>query len=158
MVSSRAALLLSFLMYGCDDPEPSDSGWWTEDAPDITGQYQFFHDSVSTSSTCEEEIPYVTGWMPGALGISGEQPLQLTFTFSSGMAFSGGVDSSWSFWFSGSETYESASVAVSGAGIIMTDDAQRTVTATIEAEVDDDEFTTNNCIIDVRISGTRIST
>jgi hypothetical protein len=145
------------LVLGCGEKEGEDTGWWLREAPDITGQYQFFVDGVSYGSTCEEELRYVTDWMPGALNISGDDPLALTFTFSDGMAFTGGVDSSWTYWFNGAETYDSASVAVSGAGSIFTDGDQRGISGSIEAEVDDDEFTTNNCIFEVLISGTRIS-
>ena len=157
MGRTLALLSLTLFLASCGDEEPSDSGWWEQDAPDITGQYQFFIDGVSASSDCEEERPYVTDWMPGALNISGDGPLELTFTFSAGMAFSGGVDSTWSYWFGGNETYDGASVAVNATGLISTDADQRTISGTIQTEVDDDEFTTNNCLIDVVISGTRIS-
>ncbi len=153
----RLSALAAALLIGCGDKVEEDTAWWSQDAPDITGQYQFFIDGVSYGSTCEEQVHYVTDWMPGALGVSGEEPLALTFTFSDGMAFAGGVDSSWSYWFSGTETYDGATVVVTGAGLIYTDDTQRGISGSIEAEVDDDEFTTNNCIFEVLISGTRIS-
>ncbi len=151
-----AAVLLCSAI-GCGDKETEDTGWWQREAPDITGQYQFFVDGVSYGSTCEEELHYVTDWMSGALGISGDDPLALSFTFSDGMSFSGGVDSSWSYWFNGSETYDGAQLTVSGGGVIFTDDTSRGISGSVEAEVDDDEFTTNNCIFEVLISGTRIS-
>jgi hypothetical protein len=137
---------------GCGDKPEEDSGWWRDEAPDITGHYQFFVDGVSYGSTCQEQLHYVTDWMPGALGISGDDPLALTFSFSDGMAFSGGVDSSWTYWFNGSETYDGASVVVWGSGSIFTDGDQRGLSGNIEAE-----FTSNNCLFEVLISGTRIS-
>ena len=150
-------LLLLATAVGCEEKPTNDSGWWEREAPDITGQYQFFVDGVSASNDCTDQTPYVTDWMPGALGVSGDDPLSLSFTFSDGMVFTGGVDSSWSFWFNGTQTYDVASVAVTGAGVIFNDDTQRGISATIQAEVDDDEFTTNNCIIEVRISGSQLS-
>lgn len=150
-------VFLLAMLAGCGDKEVEDTGWWQREAPDITGQYQFFVDGVSYGNTCEEQVHYVTDWMQGALGISGDDPLGLSFSFGDGMAFTGGVDSSWSYWFNGSETYAGASVVVTGSGVIYTDDTQRGISGSIEAEVDDDEFTTNNCIFEVLISGTRIS-
>lgn len=149
--------LLPFALTACGEDTPNDSGWWEREAPDITGQYQFFVDGVSTSNLCEDQTHYVTDWMRGALAVAGEDPLALSFTFSDGMAFSGGVDSSWTYWFNGTETYDAATVVVSGSGVIFTDDTQRGISGNVEAEVDDDEFTTNNCLFDVRISGSRIS-
>lgn len=155
----RATLtvLLPVLLAACGDEQAIDTGWWLEEGPDITGQYQFFIDSVSASSTCEKQVHYVTDWMPGALGIRGDGPQDLTFTFSSGMAFAGGVDSTWTYWYSGTETFDGASVAISARGVIGTDGSDRTINGSVEAEVDDDEFTTNNCVIEVQISGQRIS-
>jgi hypothetical protein len=158
MAPRRLALfLLIGLPMGCGDKELEDTGWWLREAPDITGHYQFFVDGVSYGNTCEEQLHYVTDWLQGSLGIAGDDPLGLSFSFSDGMQFAGGVDSSWSYWFSGSETYDGASVVVTGSGVIFTDDTHRGISGSVEAEVDDDEFTTNNCIFEVLISGTRIS-
>ena len=154
-VALSATMALTLL--GCGEKVPTDSGWWDREAPDITGQYQFFIDGVSSSNVCEDQSHYVTDWTRGALGIAGDDPLTLSFTFSDGMVFGGGVDSSWTYWFNGNEIYDQASVVVSGAGVIFTDDTQRGISGSVEAEVDDDEFTTNNCIFEVRISGSRIS-
>ena len=156
----QAAIAIGFgfaLLTGCGEKEVLDTGWWEREAPDITGQYQFFVDGVSYSNDCKEELGYVTDWLQGALGVEGEQPLALTFDFGNGMSFAGGVDSSWSYWFSGTQSYDGATVAVTGSGVIFTSESQRGISGTVEAEVDDDEFTTNNCIFEVLISGTRIS-
>jgi hypothetical protein len=145
------------LTLGCGETVDEDSGWWLREAPDITGQYQFFVDGVSASNVCEDEIPYATDWLLGALGISGDQPSALTFTFSSGMSFSGSVDSTWAWNFGGSETYSGADLTVVASGFISASDGQQRISGSLEVETDDDEFTTNNCVFEVLISGTQIS-
>ena len=157
MIPRMSLAVVLVTLAACGEEQPSDSGWWEREAPDITGHYQFFVEGVSASNVCEDQTHYVTDWMRGTLGIAGDSPLELSFTFSDGMAFTGGVDSSWTWWFSGSETYDGASLAITGAGTIFTNDEQHGLSGGVEVEVDDDEFTTNNCLFEVRINGTRLS-
>ncbi len=147
------APLAAILLGACGEKAGDDTGWWLHDAPNITGQYQFFLEGVSTSNLCEEQTHYVTDWMPGALSISGDTAHELEFRFSDGVSFVGSVDASSSWWFAGSETYDGASLLVSALGTFFADDAQRAISGSIEV----DELTSNNCLIEVRISGTRIS-
>lgn len=147
--------LFAFLLIaGCGEPR-DDSG--SGALPDIAGGYQFFVDGVSSSNLCEEENHYVTDWLHGTLTVAGENPDDMTFTFSDGISFPGGVDGSWSYWFGGDASWQSAYLDVSHHGTFGSDGDRRTFSGDFEVTVDDDEFTTNNCIIAVRISGTRIS-
>jgi hypothetical protein len=141
------------LASACGDT--ADSGSFA--LPDITGGYQIFLDGVSSSNLCEEENHYVTDWLRGTLQITGERPDDVTFTFSDGMSFHGGVDGSWSYWFGGDATWDIAWLDVSHHGTFGSEGGSRTLGGTFEVTVDDDEFTTNNCIIEVGITGTRIS-
>lgn len=157
MDSPRLVLLLSLLPLGaCSGPSGvDDSG--AAALPDVTGGYQFFVDGVSTSNLCEEEIHFATDWLRGSLTVAGEDANAVTFTFSDGMLFLGGVDGTLAYWFGGGATWQEATLEVSHHGTFGTADDRRVLSGTFEVVVDDDEFTTNNCLLEVVISGTRIS-
>jgi hypothetical protein len=152
---SLPRLLLPFLLAAACTDTGDDTG--SSVLPDVVGGYQFFLDGVSSSNLCEEENHYVTDWLRGTLQITGESSDDVTFTFSDGISFPGGVDGSWSYWFGGEATWEEAYLDVSHHGTFGSDDGRRIFSGVFEVTVDDDEFTTNNCIIEVAISGTRIA-
>jgi hypothetical protein len=148
--------LAALALLACTDPGPADDSA-SVDLTEVTGGYQFFVDGVSTSNLCKEEVHFATDWLRGTLSVAGEVADAVTFTFSDGMAFTGGVDDSWSYWFGGGATWQEATLDVSHHGTFGTEDDRRTVGGSFEVVVDDDEFVTNNCILEVRISGVRIS-
>lgn len=153
--AQMVALLLTLMAVSCDRESADDTG--APVLPEVAGGYQIFVDGVSSSNLCEEENHFITDWLRGSLRVEGDRADDVTYTFSDGMAFPGGIDGSWSYWFGGDATWEGATLDVSHHGTFGTDGTRRTIGGDFEVEVDDDEFTTNNCIIEVRISGTRIS-
>ena len=147
---SRVLTLLLPLVAAC-----SGGGGKTDDTgivgapPDMALHYNVI---LGGTSGCDGEETWITGWADGPLSVTGDSS-ELTFDFGDGMSFTGSVTNAWQFGFSGDVIYNEAALSVYGSGSAAMEtadngDDQMVLDGSIEAEVDDDEFESNNCTID----------
>jgi hypothetical protein len=80
------------------------------------------------------------------LSITGE-PSALVLDFGDGMALEGSVDGMANLVAGGLGEWMEATLAVACTAVFTTEDERWVMDGTLEAEVDDDEFSTNNCTI-----------
>ncbi len=154
----RLALQLAPLfLAACGDPGGSDTAWYAEALDEVSGQYQVFIEEYSVAADCADQLYHVTDWAQGPLTVAGASPVDLEFTFRDDMSFPGAVDESLSYHFGGGASWDGATLSVSHSGVFLTEDDQRVLSGSFQVQVDDDEFSTNDCVIEARIRGTRIS-
>lgn len=143
-------LLLLPLLAACSDGGgKSDDSGVVGEAPDMTGHYNVI---LGGTSGCDGEETWITGWADGPLSVTGDTST-LTFDFGEGMSFVGSVSNAWQFGFSGDVIWNEAALSVYGTGSVSLEtadngDDQLLLEGSVEAEVDDDEFESNNCTID----------
>lgn len=145
-MNTRLLLLLPLLAAcsdGKDDTGPAGT------PPDMASRYNVI---LGGTSGCEGEEGWIADWAEGPLNVSGDAG-QLVFDFGDDMSFNGSVSASWQWGFSGDVTWAEAKLEVYGAGTVTVETSssggeQLFIEGSIEAEVDDDEFETNNCTIE----------
>lgn len=115
--------------------------------PDVTGTYQV---TVGGTTGCENDPSWINDWATGPLRVSGTADA-LEFDFGDDMIFAGSVDTLGRFRFEGVVTFNGAVLDVVNEGSFALnpdyDGDQWLMEGMFEIEVDDDEFTTNNCTI-----------
>ncbi|MBN1336289.1 MAG: hypothetical protein JXB39_10035 [Deltaproteobacteria bacterium] len=152
-------LFLAVLLPACGNAE--DTGF-NGDVPDIRGYYNVF---VVESTGCEGHHEYLTEWAEGPLTITGNDPRNLTYTFTTDredLAFPGQVDDSWSFQLAGAVTWTTASKSVANLsvyedGMFSLVGERYHMDGEFEVVVDDDEFSSNDCTLTAVAQGTQIS-
>ena len=149
IIKSRVGLAVLVLAAACNGGDSKDSGGASGAAPDVTGRYNVI---LGGTTGCSGEESWIQDWAEGPLAIDGDAST-LTFDFGQDMSFLGSVSASYAFGFSGEVVWAEAKLDVYGSGTFETeteDDGSTKwlINGGIEAEVDDDEFETNNCIID----------
>lgn len=145
----RPILLFLPLLVACSGGGKSDDSGIVGAAPDMAGHYNVI---LGGTTGCDGEETWLTGWADGPLAVTGTSN-ELTFDFGEGMSFIGSVSNAWQFGFSGDVIWNEAALSVYGSGAVTSEtddngDEQLTLDGSVEAEVDDDEFETNNCTID----------
>lgn len=143
--SLYALALLPLLACAGEDKDNSD---FVGEPPDMAARYNVL---IGGTSGCEGEETWLTGWAVGPLAVEGDAS-ELSFDFGDDMSFLGSVSASWQFGFSGEVTFNEAKLDVYGYGTVSNEvndngAEQLVLDGGLEAEVDDDEFTTNNCTI-----------
>ncbi len=115
--------------------------------PDVAGSYQV---TIGGVSGCEGDVSWVNDWASGPLQID-QVGTDLEFDFGDGYLFSGSIDSQGRYLFAGVVTHNGATLTVDNEGSFEDDpnfDAPRwIIDGMFTVEVDDDEFTTNNCTL-----------
>ncbi len=142
----RELLLAALLATSCAG-EGVDSGA-AGAPPDISGRYQVF---VSYVSGCDSDPSWVQDWAEGPLLIEGSAD-DLRFDFYDDMVFTGKAAVDNTYVFSGETTWQGATLTLYHTGDVAEDGDATVLDGTFEIEVDDDEFTSNNCSIE---SGSR---
>ncbi len=149
-MNTRHSVLLLPLLVACSggDGDKDDSGF-VGTPPDMASHYNVI---LGGTSGCGGEETWITDWAEGPLNVTGTASA-LTFDFGDEMSFTGSVSGSWQWGFSGDVIWNEAELEVYGAGTVSmeTNDAggeQLLIEGSVEAEVDDDEFETNNCTIE----------
>ncbi len=143
-----SVLLLPALACNGGDGGKDDSGF-VGTPPDMASHYNVI---LGGTSGCEGEESWIADWAEGPLNVSGSSG-ELTFDFGDGMSFLGSVSAAWQWGFSGDVIWNEATLEVYGSGSVSNETsdaggAQLVIEGSIEAEVDDDEFETNNCTIE----------
>lgn len=149
ILTTGVGLALLALAAACSDGDSKDPGDISGAAPDVTGRYNVI---LGGTTGCDGEESWIQDWAEGPLAIDGE-PSTLTFDFGQDMSFLGSVSASYTFGFSGEVVWAEAKLDVYGSGSFETqteDDGsvKWVINGDVEAEVDDDEFETNNCLIE----------
>lgn len=147
MIRSCLAIALALLPFGLACGDKDDPGLPQAEPPDVTGNYQV---TIGGTTGCEGASGWINDWATGPLRITGE-PSALSFDFGEEMIFSGSVDTLGRYRFEGELIYQGAQLIVSNEGSFEQDpeyDGERwLISGMFEVEVDDDEFTSNNCTI-----------
>jgi len=132
---------------GCGDKSGDGGGLPVGTPPDVAGSYQV---TIGGTTGCEGESSWINDWATGPLSIGGADGV-LTFDFLDEAIFDGSVDSLGRYQFTGTYVFNGAVLDVSNEGQFEVDpdfDGDRwLMTGDFSVEVDDDEFTTNNCTI-----------
>jgi len=142
----RGRLLAALLVASCAG-EAGDTGV-AGTPPDISGRYQVF---VSYVSGCDSDPSWVQDWAEGPLLVEGSAD-DLRFDFYDDMVFTGTASVGNTYVFSGETTWQGATLTLYHSGDVAEDGDATVLDGTFEIEVDDDEFTSNNCSIE---SGSR---
>ncbi|RME28259.1 MAG: hypothetical protein D6798_02780 [Deltaproteobacteria bacterium] len=115
--------------------------------PDVAGSYQV---TIGGVTGCEGEVSWVDDWASGPLKVE-QAGGDLEFDFGDGYLFQGSIDSQGRYLFAGVVTHNGATLTVENEGSFEDDpdfDAPRwLIDGMFTIEVDDDEFTTNNCTL-----------
>ncbi len=149
----KPVILLLFLC-ACGGHDSSDTGASGGNVPDVEGTYNVM---INGATGCEGEYSVLTDWAQGFLGITAASQTELVFEFRDGISFSGSVDATWSYSFGGTATWGEATLYVYNSGMFYQEDDIMKMSGDFEVEVDDDEFTSNNCILDATMEATQIA-
>ena len=157
-------MFLSVCLIGCggtkDDVDGETSGGGPQGEAediDVTGSYNSL---ISAATGCGEESFWLEDWSIGPMKISGEND-SLTFDFFDGMEFSGVVDSSRSYTFSGEVDFTAvvagdtgtasrmARIVVQNTGIFIRDGScwEMDGDFTLTVDEDNDGLDLNNCTL-----------
>lgn len=135
------------LLTACSGEGKDDGDTLVGDPPDVTGRYNVA--TLTAPNGCDGDISLID-WAQGPLTIEGT-PDALSFDFGDEKSFSGAVGASFQFSFSGDATLPArdtgleVQLGVYCAGSFSSGSTGWTMDGEFEVEVDDDEFTTNNC-------------
>lgn len=146
----RGRLLAALLVASCAG-EAGDTGV-AGTPPDISGRYQVF---VSYVSGCDSDPSWVQDWAEGPLLIEGSAD-DLSFDFYDDKVFSGTAAVDHTYVFRGETTWQGAVLTLYHSGEVTEDGDATVLDGTFEIEVDDDEFTSNNCNIESGARATEI--
>jgi len=149
----RTLCLIALFAAACGSSDTKETGSLFG-PPDANGTYNTL---ITGATGCDSNYAPVTDWAQGYMGISGDDPSALTFSFRDGISFEGWVSDSWTYQFGGFFTYGTYEESVAHTGVLSMEDEQMVASGDFEVEVRDTSGTTPECTITARMDATRIS-